>query len=255
MKSKSIEENISENSQEGIPENIPPNIPKNINLQAIIDVTPLSLAVIPWGILCGSLAIEAGLSAWQAQLMSLLIFAGAAQLSGINLIGVGTSLTGLLNSTLMISSRHLLYSATYAKEIRHLSLPKRVLFAFLLTDEMFAVASAYQEKYGHFNYRYAIVSGATFYVVWNLATLVGVLSATSIENIDELGLDFAIAAIFIAMSVPRIKGLALLLAVTVSGVLAVFFELIHFQQGLMVSGLIGMLVGYTLTERGLRWKK
>ncbi len=228
---------------------------KNINLQAIIDVTPLSLAVIPWGILCGSLAIEAGLSAWQAQLMSLLIFAGAAQLSGINLIGAGTTLPGLLNSTAMISSRHLLYSAAYEKEIRHLSLPRRLLFAFLLTDEMFAVASAYQEKHGVFNYRYAIVSGATFYAVWNLATLVGVLSAKSIENIDKLGLDFAIAAIFIAMTVPRIKGFPLLIAVSTSGILAVWFELIQFKHGLMVAGLIGMAVGYFLTEKGLTWKK
>lgn len=228
---------------------------KNINLQAIIDVTPLSLAVIPWGILCGSLAIEAGLSAWQAQLMSLLIFAGAAQLSGINLIGAGTTLSGLLNSTAMISSRHLLYSAAYEKEIRHLSLPKRLVFAFLLTDEMFAVASAYQEKHGVLNYRYAIVSGAAFYAVWNLATLVGVLSAKSIENIDKLGLDFAIAAIFIAMTVPRIKGFPLLVAVSTSGILAVWFELMQFKHGLMVAGLIGMAIGYFLTEKGLIWKK
>lgn len=228
---------------------------KNINLQAIIDVIPLSLAVIPWGILCGSLAIEAGLSAWQAQLMSLLIFAGAAQLSGINLMGAGTTLTGLLNSTAMISSRHLLYSAAFEKDIRHLSLPKRVLFAFLLTDEMFAVVTAYQEKYGKFIYRYAIISGATFYAVWNIATLVGILSAKSISNIDELGLDFAIAAIFIAMTVPRIKGFPLLMAAGISGALAVWFELIHFKHGLMVAGLIGMAVGYFLTEKGITWKK
>ncbi len=228
---------------------------KKITLQAIVDVMPLSLAVIPWGVLCGSLAIEAGLSAWQAQLMSLLIFAGAAQLSGVNLIGTGTTLSGLLNSTVMISSRHLLYSAAFEKNIRHLSLPKRVLFAFLLTDEMFAVVTAYQEKYGQFIYRYAIISGATFYAVWNVATLIGIISAKSISHIDELGLDFAIAAIFIAMTVPRIKGLPLLMAAGISGILAVWFELTQFKHGLMAAGLIGMAVGYFLTEKGLTWKK
>lgn len=227
------------------------NISANTIRQAVIDVMPLSLAVIPWGILCGSLAIEAGLSAWQAQLMSLLVFAGAAQLSGVNLIGAGTTLSGLLNSTAMISSRHLLYSAAFEKDIRHLSLPKRLLFAFLLTDEMFAVVTTYQEKHGKFIYRYAVIAGATFYAVWNLATLVGIVSAKSISNIDELGLDFAIAAIFIAMTVPRIKGLPLLMAASVSGVLAVCFELTQFRHGLMVAGMVGMAVGYFLTERGL----
>ncbi len=224
-------------------------------IQAIVDIMPLSLAVIPWGILCGASAIEAGFSAWQAQLLSLLVFAGAAQLSGINLIGGGTTLSGLLNTTAMISARHLLYSAAFEKEIRHLSLAKRLLFAFLLTDEMFAVVSAYQEKHGIFVYRYAIISGASFYAVWNVATLVGILSATSISNIDELGLDFAIAAIFIAMTVPRIKGLPLLVAALISGSLAVVFHAISFQHGLLIAGPLGMFVGYVLTEKGMTWKK
>ncbi len=162
--------------------------------QALIDILPLSLAVIPWGILCGSLAIEAGMSAWQAQLMSLLVFAGAAQLSASNLIGAGVALPSLLNSTLMISARHLLYSATYAKHIRHLPLIKRAAFAFFLTDEMFAVASAHQEKHQFFSYRYALVSGVAFYVVWNLATLAGIVFAKSLD-INAMGLDFAIAVI------------------------------------------------------------
>lgn len=228
---------------------------QSVVLQAIIDIMPLSIAVTPWGFLCGSLAIEAGFSAWQAQLLSLLVFAGAAQLSGINLIGIGTSLPALINSTAMISSRHLLYSAACEKDVRHLSLIKRVVFAFLLTDELFAVISHYQEKYGVFNYRYAVVAGGVFYIIWNLSTLVGIILAKSIGGIEELGLDFAIAAIFIAMTVPRLKGFALITAAAVSGVLAVGFALIGFQQGLMVAGLIGMALGYFLTEKGFRWKK
>lgn len=223
--------------------------------QAVFDMMPLSLAVIPWGILCGSLAIEAGLSAGQAQLMSLLVFAGAAQLSAVNLIGTGATLPAVLNSTAMISARHLLYSAAHEGDIRQLSWFKRVLFAFFLTDEMFAVVSAYREKHGAFHYRYAVVTGATFYMVWNVATAVGIWSAKSIEHMDELGLEFAIAVIFIAMTVPRIKGFPLLAAVLASGLLAVYFEAVHFQQGLMVAGLIGMAVGYVLTEKGVTWKK
>jgi predicted branched-subunit amino acid permease len=54
--------------------------------QAIIDIFPLSLAVVPWGILCGSLAITVGLTPLQAQLMLLLIFAGATQLAALTMI-------------------------------------------------------------------------------------------------------------------------------------------------------------------------
>ena len=52
--------------------------------KGLMDVMPLTLAVIPWGMLAGSLAIEAGLTSWQAQCMSLFVFAGAAQLASYN---------------------------------------------------------------------------------------------------------------------------------------------------------------------------
>ena len=49
---------------------------------------PLCLAVLPWGILCGSLAVQNGFSALETQAMSLLVFAGSAQLVAIELMAV-----------------------------------------------------------------------------------------------------------------------------------------------------------------------
>ena len=57
--------------------------------QATIDISPLALAVIPWGILSGTIAINIGLTLFQAQAMSLFIFAGAAQLSAMTLLSGG----------------------------------------------------------------------------------------------------------------------------------------------------------------------
>ncbi|WP_229667961.1 AzlC family ABC transporter permease [Oceanisphaera marina] len=81
--------------------------------QASIAIFPLCAAVIPWGILCGSLSIQAGLTPLQAQSMSLFVFAGAAQLAGVSLIGVASAPLPILSSTFIIGSRHLLYSAVY----------------------------------------------------------------------------------------------------------------------------------------------
>ncbi len=223
--------------------------------QAILAAVPLGVSCTPWGILFGSLAIQTGFSMWQSQLLSLLVFAGAAQMSGVAVMGAGGALSELLNSTLMISSRHLLYSATYKDEIRHRPFTQRFLFAFLLTDEMFAIAHTDQEKNGKFDYAYAVVSGFAFYVMWNVATFVGIVAAKSVEGIENLGLDFAIAATFIAMTVPRIKGLAMIVAVCVSGILSVILTLLNVGNALMISGLLGMALGYILTERGIEWRE
>lgn len=206
-------------------------------------ILPLAFSVIPWGILCGTLSIEAGLTPFQAQLMSLMVFAGAAQLSGIAILGTQGSWLSLLNSTTMISARHVLYSATYKDHIAPLPFFKRLLFAFLLTDEMFVVAQAEQSKTGRFDYGYAVIAGAVFYLVWNIATLIGIFSAHFLKESDDLGFDFAIVATFIAMVVPMINTRAILIAVLVSAVTALTCALLGFEQGLLLSSLLGMTVG------------
>lgn len=172
---------------------------------AVLAAMPLSVAVIPWGILCGTLSIESGLNSWQAQMMSLAVFAGAAQLAGLTIFAAAGNWANLLNSTTMISVRHLLYSAAYKDDVASLPLWKKLLFAFLLTDEMFAIAKVEQTKTGHFDYWYAVTAGFAFYVVWNVATFVGIFFANTMNNIADMGFDFAIAATFIAMIVPMVK--------------------------------------------------
>ncbi len=214
-----------------------------LSLSAIVAMLPLSISVVPWGILCGTLSIEAGLSNVQAQLMSLLVFAGATQLSGVAILGSAGSWSSLINSTTMIGVRHVLYSATYKEQIIKLPLWKRLLFAFLLTDEMFAVAQTEQARTGRFDYWYAVIAGFSFYVVWNVATFVGIFSAHFLKNIDELGFDFAIVATFIAMVVPTIKTKAILLAVIISFVMAFIFAYLGVEQGLIIASLVGMVAG------------
>jgi len=125
---------------------------------------PLSIAVIPWGILTGALAVQAGFSFVQAQLLSLLVFAGAAQLSCITLLTAGASFASIAASTFVISSRHLLYSITFRQHVAELRLRLRVLIGFLLTDEMFAVSEAHTRRTGHFSPLFAIVSNVLYYM-------------------------------------------------------------------------------------------
>ena len=223
--------------------------PRPIGLAAVLDILPLAIAVIPWGILCGSLAIQAGLTPLESQLMSLLVFAGAAQLSALSIMGGGGGLPAILGSTAVVSSRHLLYSATFRYEALKLPLYKKMAFAFLLTDEMFAVAESKKRSLGYFSLDYALISGFTFYLIWNLSTLTGIIAGSSISNLDELGLEFAIAATFIAMVVPNIKSLATLIAVLVSSLTSVIFHSYEISNGLLFSGLIGMCIGYFIEQR------
>lgn len=217
--------------------------PKNRTLAATLAILPLSISVTPWGILCGTLSIEVGLSGFQAQLMSLLIFAGAAQLSGIAIFGAGGSWITLINSTSMITAQHLLYSASYKAVIRSLPLYKRLLFAFVLTDELFLIAQTEQLKSNRFDYMFAVTAGLVFYVTWNIATFIGIVSARFLTDIETLGFDFTIAATFIVMVIPMVKNKALVIAVVMSAIAAYVFAYFKVGNGLIFSALIGMVVG------------
>jgi predicted branched-subunit amino acid permease len=102
-------------------------------------VMPLSIAVIPWGILAGSLALDAGLSILESQAMSAIVFAGAAQLVAVGMIKTGMSISSILITTLLITSRHFLYSMAMRNQISSLPLKWRLSLGFLLTDELFAI--------------------------------------------------------------------------------------------------------------------
>ena len=216
----------------------------SVTFQAIVDIFPLAISVIPWGILCGSMAIQTGFSPIQAQFLSLFVFAGAAQLSGMSIIGSSGSIFSLISSTSVISSRYLLYSATFRDDVRHLPFFKRFFIAFLLTDEMFAVTETYKQATGKLSVKYAIISGLTFYIIWNISTFIGIYAGTQIPKIESLGLEFAIAATFIAMVIPSIKTHPTLVAVLSSGVSATALYYLKIENGLILSAFIGMFAGY-----------
>jgi 4-azaleucine resistance transporter AzlC len=215
-----------------------------VALQAVSDTMPLAVAVIPWGVLTGALGLQVGLSALQAQLMSLLVFAGAAQLSAMTLMAGSSSLLAIFASTFVISSRHLLYSVVFRRHVDGLPLRWRLSIGFVLTDEMFAVSESHTSRTGVFSPLFALVSGVTFYLAWNLATLAGILAGSTLSDLDALGLDFAIVATFIAMTFDQIRRLPIVVCVLVSGVAAVVLKPVFNDSYLLIAALLGMLFGF-----------
>ena len=101
--------------------------PRQLAWQAILAIIPLSISVVPWGVLTGALAIEAGFSPYQAQFLSMAVFAGAAQLSAITMTAAGASPGSIFGSTMIISARHLLYSLVFKSYVKKLGLTKSCL--------------------------------------------------------------------------------------------------------------------------------
>jgi 4-azaleucine resistance transporter AzlC len=212
------------------------------------DMLPLSLAVLPWGILFGSLAVQRGFTWIEAQLFSGIVFGGAVQIVTVELMADNASLFTVLFSAFVISSRHFLYGLALRERLSPRPLRWRLGLGFLLTDELFALSGDRRAYRNRFRLYYGLGAGGSFYLAWNLWTFVGIVTGTSLPDLTELGLDFAIAATFIALVMPGIKTLASFAAAVVAGIASVAFTLWEFDLSLVCAALLAMCVGFTVQK-------
>ena len=219
--------------------------------QAMRDMLPLLVGAMPFGIIYGTLAASAGLSAAQAVGMSLLVFAGSAQFIALSLLSGGAGMAVLLLTTLVVNLRHALYSATLQPFVRHLPARWRLPLAFWLTDEAFAVV---QQRYAApdtaaYKHWYFFGAALAMYLNWQLCTLIGVLFGQTVPNLAAWGLDFAMLATFIGVVVPMLRNWPQVAAALVAGAVALACHGLPYQLGLLAAAVSGIAIGLYLERR------
>lgn len=219
-----------------------PSLPAHAFRQGALAIVPLSLACAPWGLLAGSLAIDAGLTPAQGQGLSAFVFAGAAQLVAIGMLKGGASAVSILLTTLLLTSQHLLYSLHLRAHLSPLPPRWRLGMGFLLTDEFFALTSHHDPH--TFNRWYALGVGLSFYLAWNAFTLAGILLGSSLPGLANLGLDFSIAATFVALITPNVRDVPSAVCVAVALLCSVLLSYWRVEAALVLSGLAGMAAGF-----------
>jgi len=175
---------------------------------------PIALGYIPIAIAFGLLAKSSGIPDFIAMLMSLIVFAGASQFVGINLIALGTNPWEIILTTFILNLRHLLMSASLSRRIdAQISIPWRSSIAFGVTDETFSVASIHKEAY--LSKYYLIALNLLAFLAWNVGTWVGLFVATGLPESLQASMGIALYAMFIGLLIPALKGSPPVLAVVV----------------------------------------
>jgi 4-azaleucine resistance transporter AzlC len=211
---------------------------------------PLMVSAIPFGVIFGTLATNAGLSPLAVMSMSLLVFSGSAQFIAILLLGTGSALGVIWLATLILNLRHLLYAATLVDHVRHLSQTWRFGLAAMLTDETFAVMERrYREEGGgeHAHWYY-LASCLGMYLNWQFWTYIGIVLGTEFPEVKEWGLEFAMIVTFTGIVVPALRSSPYWLAAIVAGTVATLGNALPYKLGLMLGALAGILVGLCAQE-------
>lgn len=167
------------------------------------DALGVGLAVGTSGLTFGAAGAAAGLSVLQCCATSLLMFTGASQFALIGVLGSGGSAVAGAISAVALGTRNSFYGIRLASLLR-LRGARRLVSAQIVIDETTAMATA---QSGPESSRLAFfITGISLYVTWNLATLVGAVTAGAVGDPDSFGIDAAVPAAFLALVAPRLRG-------------------------------------------------
>lgn len=209
------------------------------------------LGAIPFGLIYGALAVQAGIPPLLAIAISSIVFAGSAQFMITKLVAAATPGALIVLSVGVINLRHALYSAAVADKLKALPARWKMLLAYLLTDEAYAAAVRRLESEANVAQRHWFLFGCGFglWFTWQIACLIGVVLGGRIPQ--AWSLDFAGTLTFIAIVVPLLKDRASTGAMLVAGVVAVTAYALPHKLFIIAAALAGMAAG-VLLERTVR---
>lgn len=183
----------------------------------------VGIATGAYGISFGALAVAAGLTVWQAQALSALMFTGGSQFAFVGIVGSGglAAAPAAIATAAMLGVRNGLY-ALQTSRLLAVRGHRRVAAAHLTIDESTAVSVAQAEPtLGRVGFWH---TGIAVFVLWNAATLAGALVGNALGDPRRYGFDAAASAAFCALLWPRLTtpqarltaGIAIVIALGIS---------------------------------------
>ena len=219
-----------------------------IFLKGIIDVSPLMIPVVPFGLIFGILAIDIGFSPLATMGMSLIIFGGASQIVLLQLFSGGASSLVIISSVGAVNSRHLLYGAVVSEHVSDLKLIWKIIISYFLIDQAFARSNEYFKKNNDKNkYFHLIGGGVTCWVIWQTTTFLGIILGSAIP--EKLGLSFAVPLTFLALIVNDFRKIINVIVIIISGLISTLgYNYIPYKAYVIVAALGGLLTAIILTK-------
>src|SRR5512145_1257978 len=200
---------------------------------------PAAPGVVAWGLVTGVAMVKSGLAVPWAIVISLLVYAGSAQLATLPLIAAAQPFWVVALAAFVTNLRFVIYSASLRRWFEAYSLRRRAVLGYFTGDFTFAMFMRRVAREGEFAHRDAWFLGACGFnwIVWQVTSIVGILAATAIPS--EWGLQFAGTLALLALIVPLCLEWPGLAGAAVAAPIAVLTR--HLPLGL---GLVaGMLAG------------
>lgn len=170
---------------------------------AFLASLPVMFGYVPLGMAFGILFQNLGFHWYYAAVMSIFVFAGAAQFMAVGLLAANAGLLEMAIATFALNSRHMFFGLSLLKRYHAKGLKKFYLM-FGLTDETYSLVTSTHSPSGEDDQNYYLALTAMNHSYWVAGSALGALLGASIE-FDSTGMDFALPALFMVLVIEQWK--------------------------------------------------
>lgn len=214
------------------------------------------VALCIWAFVTGFAMVSYGLTEGMAVLMSLLVYAGSAQLTALPLIMAGAPLWLIFAAGFVVNIRFIIFGAALQPYFRKYSWLQRLGLGYWLSDLVFVF---FMTRYGDarrkgtrgqlWYYLGIIVPG---WFAWQTFSLLGIFAGAFVP--PSWSLEFAATLALMGLAIPLVKNTPMVLTVLVTGAVAWVGQALPLRLGLVVAIVAGVAAG-VLAELARKKKK
>lgn len=208
------------------------------------------LGIAPFGLVTGVAMVAGGIPPAAAMAMSLVVYAGASMLAAAQLLAADTPVLVILLTVLFINLRFMMYSASLRQHLAGLAPRWKALAGYLLADNAYGLCIARFTEHPGMRGKAGYYFGAAVpvWLTWQVMVGIGILVGSGLPAAWRL--EFAAPLAFIALTIPLLRGRAMLVAALAAAVTAVAAWTLPMRLGIAAAALVGLAAGLLARKRG-----
>lgn len=211
--------------------------------QGIVDTWPMAFGIAAWGVVAGVAIAKSGMGVPLAIFMSVVTYAGSAQIAALPLIAADAPMWVVWATTLCVSLRFMAFSFHYRPYFAHLPRGRRIALSFLMGDTNFAIfARRFEKPEPGVPYDEYFLGSALFTcVIWQASIITGILVGAGIP--PAWGLGFAGTMALLALTCTQLRSPSSWVAALVAACAAVAAYALPLKLNVVVAIAAAVAVG------------
>jgi len=202
---------------------------------------PVFFGYLSIGFAFGFLLVKAGFHWGLAPLMCITIYAGAAQYMAIGLLASSKTPLEMGIAIFFVNARHIVYGLSLLDRFKDFKKFKKYII-FGLTDETYALLTSVHPPKGikteNFDFWIALFNQS----YWILGSTIGALLGT-IVPFDAPGLDFALTALFVVLTIEQIKSIKRIAPFIIPVALIIFLNILGLTKDILILTIVLSSIG------------